>query len=130
MKRILSLALALAVIALLSSLSSENAYAQTKGNQFGKGAMLQHGPFDDDGDGIPNGQDPDYVKPKNGTGHQFGKTMGGAKMMNGKGNGFGPGNGSGNSGIGPRDGSGFGPGTGECDGTGPKGKGRGGSGRR
>ena len=78
--------------------------------------------FDDDGDGIPNGQDPDYVKPEDGTGKKF---MRGVKSQNkfGKG-GFGPGDGTGNSGLGPRDGTGFGPGdgTGECDGTGPKGK--------
>jgi hypothetical protein len=40
--------------------------------------------------------------------------------------GNGPGDGTGNQGVGPRDGSGFGPGaqSGNCDGTGPKGKGR------
>lgn len=122
MKQILSLTLALAFMALLSTLSTDKAYAQSNGNQFGKGAAQHWGPLDDDGDGIPNGQDPDYVKPKDGTGHQFGK-LNGAKMMNGKVNGYGPGNGSGNQGIGPRDGTGFGPGTGTCDGTGPKGRG-------
>lgn len=126
MKQILSFTLAIAVLALLTTLNSNTALAQTGGNQFGKGTMQQWGPFDDDGDGIPNGLDPDYVKPKDGTGHQFGKLNGGAKMMNGKGSGYGPGNGSGNQGIGPRDGTGYGPGTGTCDGTGPKGKGRGG----
>ncbi len=126
MKCILSLTTMLAVLALLSMYASSAAYAQTTGNQFGKGAALQHGPFDDDGDGIPNGQDPDYVKPADGSGRQFGKTNGGGKM-----NGMGKGNGSGNGnhGIGPRDGSGYGPGSGSgtCDGTGPKGKGRGGN---
>ena len=122
MKRILSLTTMLAVLALLSMYNSDTAYAQTAGNQFGKAAAFQHGPFDDDGDGIPNGQDPDYVKPMDGSGRQFGKMNGGA-TMNGKGNGYGPGNGTGNQGIGPRDGSGYGPGTGTCDGTGPKGKG-------
>lgn len=119
MKQILSLTLAIAVLALLTTLNSNTALAQTGGNQFGKGAPQQWGPFDDDGDGIPNGLDPDYVRPKDGTGHQFGK-------LNGRGYGYGPGYGWGNQGIGPRDGSGYGPGTGTCDGTGPKGKGRGG----
>lgn len=122
MKQILSLTLALAVMALLSTLNTDTAYAQSNGNQFGKGAVHHWGPLDDDGDGIPNGLDPDYVKPKDGTGHQFGKLNGGAMMMNRKGYGYGPGNGTGNHGIGPRDGTGFGPGTGTCDGTGPKGR--------
>ncbi|HPF69108.1 MAG TPA: hypothetical protein PLQ13_00440 [Candidatus Krumholzibacteria bacterium] len=103
---------------------------------------------DADGDGIPNGLDPDYVKPEDGTGsqmkHQYGKAsdelaksfgaaMGaarGALLMNqakyanayaGEGAGFayGPGDGTG-TGVGPGDGTGFGPGdgTGDCDGTG------------
>jgi len=90
---------------------------------------------DADGDGIPNGLDPDYTGPKN----RMGK---GAKgfvdndgdgindnMQAGQGNGgknrkggYGPGDGSGNKGMGPKDGTGFGPKTGGCDGTGPKGK--------
>lgn len=122
MKRILSLAAALALGVLLGLLTTD-AQAQGRGQEFGKGVGLhQYGPFDEDGDGIPNGLDPDYVKPKDGSGNQFGK----GKMRDGKRPGFGPGDGTGNQGIGPRDGSGYGPGsgngTGECDGTGPKGK--------
>ena len=49
---------------------------------------------DSDGDGIPNGQDDDYVRPTDGSG-----------SMNGNGNGGGTG-------------------TGDCDGTGPQGSGR------
>lgn len=113
MKRILSLTTMLAVLALLSTYSTDSAYAQAAGKQLGKGAAFQHGPFDDDGDGIPNGQDPDYVKPANGSGRQLGKGLGG-------------GNGTGTCGLGPRNGSGLGPGNGVCDGTGPKGRGRGG----
>ena len=78
--------------------------------------------FDDDGDGTPNGQDPDYVKPEDGSGKKFMRgTMSQHKFGNG---GFGPGDGNGRSGLGPRDGTGYGPGsgTGVCDGTGPKGK--------
>jgi hypothetical protein len=123
MKRVLSLATVLAVLVLLSMYGSDTAYAQSNGNQYGKGAT-QWGSFDDDGDGIPNGQDPDFVKPANGSGRKFGKMKGGA-TMNGKG--FGGGNGSGNCGLGPRNGSGLGPGNGTCDGTGPKGRGRGGN---
>ena len=76
--------------------------------------------FDADGDGIPNGQDPDYVKPLDGSGQKFmhGKT---SKNKFGMG-GYGPGDGTGNSGLGPKDGTGYGPGTGTCDGTGPKGR--------
>jgi len=99
---------------------------------------------DADGDGIPNGLDPDYVKPEDGTGtqakHQYGKlasdelvksfqaVMGaahGALHMNayayrhafaGEDAGFawGPGDGTG-LGIGPMDGTGFGPGDGTGD---------------
>ena len=99
---------------------------------------------DADGDGIPNGQDPDYVKPEDGSGsqmkHQYGKLgeVDGmaqgfghayAKMNAHKGEGmgqgsglshaYGPGDGTG-TGVGPADGTGFGPGdgTGDCDGTG------------
>ena len=128
MKQILSFSVAIAALAVLTILNNSTALAQTGSNQLGKGAMQQWGPFDDDGDGIPNGLDPDYVKPNDGTGHQFGKLNGRAKWMYGKGFGYGPGMGLGNQGIGPRNGSGYGPGTGTCDGTGPKGKGRGGRG--
>ena len=99
---------------------------------------------DADGDGIPNGQDPDYVRPEDGTGsqlrHQYGKPgevgdnvkgfgQGNGKMNANKGEGpgqgggrnhaYGPGDGTG-TGVGPADGTGFGPGdgTGDCDGDG------------
>ncbi|MEN8006702.1 MAG: hypothetical protein ABFS42_06770 [Candidatus Krumholzibacteriota bacterium] len=87
---------------------------------------------DADGDGIPNGLDPDYVKPEDGTGlmnrwarkygelfrKYFGEDAVGA--MNGMGgNHYGPGDGTG-TGTGPGDGTGFGPGTGtgDCPGEG------------
>jgi hypothetical protein len=126
MKRILSLATAFALVALFSFIATNEANAQTTGAPFGKGQFHSYGPFDSDGDGIPNCDDPDFVKPQDGTGRQFGKSNGGSKFMNGKRGGYGPGDGTGNNGIGPRDGSGYGPGngtgTGVCDGTGPKGK--------
>jgi hypothetical protein len=86
---------------------------------------------DADGDGIPNGLDPDYVPAADGTGagHQYGqvsqldnlsKSMSQFKGLF-KGAGYGPGDGTG-TGSGPADGTGFGPGdgtgTGECDGSG------------
>jgi len=85
---------------------------------------------DADGDGIPNGLDPDYVKPQDGTGmmnnlvsrygelfrRYFGDDV--FATMNGLGgNHYGPGDGSGvGSGLG--DGTGFGPGTGDTPGDG------------
>jgi hypothetical protein len=59
------------------------------------------------------------------------EVRGAARGRSGK-RGYGPGDGTGNQGIGPRDGSGYGPGggSGNCDGTGPKGQGRGRSGRK
>jgi len=116
MKRLLTLATIFAITALFGFVFTDDASAQATAGKSGKGQFLhQYGPFDDDGDGIPNYQDPDHVKRLDGTG--------GARALNGKRGGFGPGDGSGNNGIGPRDGTGFGAGkgTGVCDGTGPKG---------
>jgi len=96
---------------------------------------------DADGDGIPNGQDPDFQGAKNraaktgtprfvdenGDGiNDNAMSSGNAKNRKG---GNGPGDGTGNKGIGPKDGTGYGPGakSGNCDGTGPKGKGQRGS---
>jgi len=52
---------------------------------------------DHDNDGIPNGQDPDWTKPKDGTGNQF-KKGNGDQNGNGKGNGSENGNRNQNSG--------------------------------
>ena len=78
---------------------------------------------DADGDGIPNGLDPDYVKPEDGTGMQymwgqseelfghFGEGEGDGEMKMHQ---YGPGDGTGP--VGPNeDGTGFGPGTGSGD---------------
>jgi len=130
MKKLLSFILVSALAGILGILSTDRAVAQSENGQriqAKAGATERWGSFDDDGDGIPNCQDPDYVKPQDGTGKKLGKMH----MFKGtKGNGgFGPGDGTGNTGIGPRDGTGFGKsagaGTGVCDGTGPKGQGRG-----
>ena len=80
---------------------------------------------DADGDGIPNGVDPDYAPPMDGTGNRLGADTGcdedgfayrqGLKWSHRLGaTGFGPGDGTGNGGEGPGDGSGFGPGDGTC----------------
>lgn len=83
---------------------------------------------DADGDGIPNGLDPDYVKPEDGTGmmnrwaHQYGKLFRhyfGEEVVAGMGgNHYGPGDGTG-TGVGPGDGTGFGPGPGTGSGDSP-----------
>jgi hypothetical protein len=124
MKRFLSLALAASLVALITIIVTDTASAQSTQGQ-GKGSLgVKWGSYDNDGDGILNCNDPDYVKPQDGTGKKLG-----GQSMSGK-VGYGPGNGSGNNGIGPRDGSGFGKGSGTgtgigvCDGTGPKGNGR------
>lgn len=112
MKRILSLALAIGLVAFVFTLAANTASAQTTPAP-GKGNTQQKwGSFDDDGDGIINCQDPDYVRPMDGTGKKLGKMHGG-QSVNGKGN-----HGMGSAGC-------TGTGTGVCDGTGPKGKGRG-----
>ena len=92
---------------------------------------------DHDNDGIPNGQDPDWTKPKDGTGNQFKKGNGGQS-----GNGNGNGNGNRNQNSGNRFGNKnefsrgnswsnqsfrqnrSGSGSGVCDLSGPKGNGR------
>jgi hypothetical protein len=85
---------------------------------------------DDDGDGIPNGQDPDYVPPLDGTGKKWGSraAMVGTMFWTrsfysilshswmpierwvARAGGWGPGDGTGNGGVGPGDGTGYGPG--------------------
>ncbi len=131
MKKVSSFLLLFSVVLFLGLyLTSSDTRAQQKGKKGGSAFVDLNGDgicdnlgsgygFDEDGDGIPNGQDDDYVKPQNGTGKKF---MNGKASNNkiGKG-GSGPGNGNGNSGIGPRDGTGYGAKSGICDGTGPKG---------
>ena len=108
--------------------SGESYAQQGKAKKFSYGFVDLNGDgindnaIDSDGDGIPNCQDPDYVRPLDGSGQ---KMMKGRTLKFGKG-GYGPADGTGNQGIGPKDGTGYGPGTGSgtgiCDGTGPKGK--------
>lgn len=88
---------------------------------------------DHDGDGIPNGLDPDYVRPEDGTGHQykysyafqhglmvdvFGRGFGMIALEGPEGGHmFGLRDGTG-TGFGPADGTGFGPGSGTSPGDG------------
>lgn len=152
MKRNLSLALALA-LGLLAVDASAQGFGPGDGSGECPSFIDENGDgFNDlapdaDGDGIPNGLDPDYVRPQDGTGaqHQKGKlglldvvskgaaqefgpqlpgphgagAGAGAGVMNH----YGPGDGTG-TGVGPQDGTGFGPGAngdGTCDGTGSAG---------
>lgn len=88
---------------------------------------------DHDNDGIPNGQDPDWTKPQDGTGNQFRKGNSGqygnefGNRNQNSGNQFGNknefrGGNSWNKQSFRQNNSGFG--TGVCDGTGPKGNAR------
>lgn len=119
MKRILSLALFLLILGLVASPD-----AQAATNKYGAGVLP-----DDDGDGIPNGCDPDYLPPLDGTGFQYGNPdadcifVGNLPLflMNGTcwihvyswKSSFGPGDGTGNE-IPPLDGTGYGPGVSIC----------------
>ena len=82
-----------------SSLYAQGALGNMMQNMFGGGLNGGNGSVDctqdADGDGIPNAQDPDYVRPQDGSGAGYG---------------------SGTA-------AGTGTGTGVCDGTGPKGSG-------
>ena len=118
-------------------LNSSELNAQNKVNKTGKGYIdlnndgINDNAIDSDGDGIPNCVDPDFVRAQKRSSNQYGFWYRYNYKYNnarGNGSGYGPGDGTGHSGIGPRDGTGYGPGsgTGDCDGTGPKGRQRGG----
>ncbi len=110
MNRIASFALAIGLVAFVLAFTVDSASAQTTGGTGKAAAQKSWGSFDDDGDGIINCQDPDYVRPMDGTGKKLGNRHAGQ---------FG-------KGIGQKyQGKVDSPGTGVCDGTGPKGKGRG-----
>ncbi|MBA4406906.1 hypothetical protein C0389_06495 [bacterium] len=130
MKKLVTLIAFFAILIAYSNIS-----AQTKDpnppTQHGKGFVDKNGDGyndnapDHDGDGIPNGIDPDYTGAKlqrnkfvdlNGDGinDNAGKGKRGGKGSKG---GFGPANGTGNKGVGPKNGSGNGPGDGTQTGT-------------
>ena len=110
MNRALSFSLAIALVAFLFAFTVDSASAQTTTVPGKASTQQKWGSFDDDGDGIINCQDPDYVRPMDGSGKKLGKKQAGQL-----------GKGSGMQRAGKQDGSG----AGVCDGTGPKGKGRG-----
>jgi len=88
MKRTPTLSLALAAFAVTAVLFSATAFAQTADEA--TTPPIQHGPNfidengdgfndlapDDDSDGIPNGQDADYVRPQDGSGPKNGQGLG------------------------------------------------------
>ena len=118
MKRLLFVMSVLAALAIARP--SASAFAGGAGP--GIGTCPNPGAPDADGDGIPNGQDPDYVAPRDGSGRaalmnafRYGR-FGWLAAIGG----WGPGDGTGNGGVGPGDGTGYGPGDGTC-GDGPKG---------
>lgn len=126
MKRNISFVLALALVVMVASVARPLSYSQEADKQQGKATTQVQpqgkqqgqtvGGFDSDGDGIPNCQDPDFTRPQDGTGKQFGRMHQGGK-------GGANGQGCRGMGTGPRDGSGPRGQMGLCDGTGPKGKG-------
>lgn len=133
---------ALAIIAVAAIGTPAGAQTDEQpGNGFGVGGFLDENGDgfndlapDSDGDGIPNGLDPDYVPAGDGSGNRFGAGNGDGdgvcdnvdglgemlKALGGNGNSYGPGDGTGFGGFGPGDGTGFGPGdgTGDCTDTG------------
>lgn len=132
MKKLLSI---LALVVLIAAYSNLSAQTQNPPINHGKNFVDANGDGyndnapDADGDGIPNGLDPDYTGAKlqknkfvdlNGDGINDNAGQKGRK--NGKG-GYGPQDGIGNKGVGPKNGTGNGAGSGtaNCDGTGPKG---------
>jgi hypothetical protein len=154
MKTLTATLMALALVLGFAFLGTDTANAQLHGNGYNVGGFVDDDGDgfndlapDDDGDGIPNGQDPDYTRPQDGSGNQFGNRGGDNGGLfnywyrnmfqwlrggpvdprgNGPDYGYGPGNGEGYDGEGPHDGSGYGPGEGDgdCDGDGPYGPGR------
>jgi hypothetical protein len=140
MKRLITFAAILILVLGISLLAmgQEQQQPVTPPVQHGPGFVDENGDgFNDnapdhDGDGIPNGQDPDYLGAK----LRGGKNLKGFVDANGDGindnmskrfNGWRKGGRGGygdGSGLRPQDGSGLGPGavSGNCDGTGPKGK--------
>ncbi len=136
MKNIAKILMTSAIVLILGLyLNSSELYAQKIDKKPGKGFIdlnndgINDNAIDSDGDGIPNCIDPDVVRQQNRNGSQYSFWYRYNYKQGFKhGYGYGPGDGTGNSGVGPRDGTGFGPGqgTGTCDGTGPKGKQRGG----
>lgn len=135
MKRITLITLLAALMTLLAVAANAQDPATNPGNGNGVGGFIDEDGDgyndlapDADGDGIPNGQDEDYVRPEDGTGlqhafgflykwgkveefagHCFGRDGAAAGMGNSYS--YGPGDGTAQS-FGPGEAGGFGPGTG------------------
>ena len=139
MKNLVSIIALIAIFVMYSNIAAQSENP-TPPQQHGKNFVDKNGDGyndnapDHDGDGIPNGVDPDYKGPKYQKGKFIDLNGDGINDNAGKGKhgnkagkkGFGPGNGTGNNGIGPKDGTGNGPGTCTTTGTGTQtGKGRG-----
>ena len=98
MKHLISLAALLSLAFILTIVTSETASAQNRPANRGfvdaNGDGVNDNAADDDGDGIPNGQDPDFVR-NSGTGTPAGKglrgggtgagTCGGTPVLDGSG---------------------------------------------
>ena len=119
----LAIAAALAVISLGNQLQAQSGDWGPGGQGFGPGPGMfvdENGDGindlapDADGDGIPNGEDEDYVRPANGTGYGPGGESAGGFGQGNEWSGNGPHNGAGNFGTRPGDGTGYG--TGNCTG--------------
>jgi len=141
MKRILSLA-ALAAFALtLTLINTQDTYAQGKPADKGfvdvDGDGYNDNAMDEDGDGIPNGQDEDYTGTVSGRGfvdvdgdgvNDNAPDADGDGIPNGQDEDYVPAGDGSQAGKalrgGSGDGEGTGTGTGDCDGTGPKGNAR------
>ena len=134
MKKLVSLIALFALFVLYSNISAQT-QNPTPPAQHGKNFVDKNGDGyndnapDHDGDGIPNGVDPDYTGPKyqkgkfvdlNGDGINDNAGKGKRGKKSGK-RGYGPGDGTGNSGVGPKNGTGNGPGTCTATGTGTQG---------
>jgi hypothetical protein len=120
MKRLIALFIMVTIVAFYTNLSAQTETPPPP-KEHGKNFVDKNGDGyndnapDHDGDGIPNGLDPDFlaIKNKNGQGRFVDLDGDGIKDNPGKGRkgkmgkgGFGPADGTGNKGVGPKDGTG------------------------
>lgn len=134
MKRLMILLVLITVLAAYSSLQAQ-ADTTKQPIKHGKNFVDNNGDGyndnapDHDGDGIPNGLDPDYKGTKAQKGKRAFVDLNGdgindnaaqARAKRGKG-GYGPSNGTGNQNVGPKDGTGNGAGDGTQSGSGNQG---------
>lgn len=140
MKKLIAIATGALIVGMTFSFAQDKAQDQGRAKVQAKNAYRHQFRFidengdgiadvlrDHDGDGVPNGQDPDWTRPEDGTGYQvqnrYGKGTEGAGrsgLQAGQTNrvSFGKGSFRGGQAGSP----GLGAGTGLCDGAGPKGR--------